>query len=168
MITALLTRADFRRAKAEALGLLRRFKIVEPPVNPIEIARDLNTGVSFVELNPDLQNISGFYDAEEDCIFVNVDEAPVRQTFTIAHELGHRILHSEWARSSAYKVLLRDQAAQSKDIYEQEANTFAANLLVPRFMLDSYWNIASTEDLSKLFAVSVSVIKNRISFEYGA
>ena len=105
MTTSLLTKADFARAKAEALWLLRRFKIAEPPVNPIEIARNLNIGVSFVELNQDLQNISGFYEAEEDCIFVNVDEAPVRQTFTIAHELGHRILHLELAKSSNYNCI---------------------------------------------------------------
>ncbi|WP_218132892.1 ImmA/IrrE family metallo-endopeptidase [Dyadobacter soli] len=158
---------DYRRAKGEAIRLLQQFGLEKPPVNPMEIAQHLGVKVSFVEFEKKLNNISGFYDFEEDTIFVNMDEYPLRQTFTIAHELGHRILHAEWAKSPDYKVLMRDDMG-ANDAKEAEANTFAANLLVPRFMLDKYWEIATTTQLSGLFAVSVPVIKNRISFEYGA
>jgi Zn-dependent peptidase ImmA (M78 family) len=65
-------------------------------------------------------------------------------------------------------MLFRDQDAIDDDPHEKEANSFAANLLVPRFMLDQVWTRYPVEQLSKLFAVSVPVIKNRISFEYGA
>lgn len=92
----------------------------------------------------------------------------MRQTFTVAHELGHKVLHEEWAKSSDYKVLLRDQLLTGDDdFYEKEANAFAANLLVPRKMLDQFWRTATVEQLSQLFAVSVPVIKNRLAFEYG-
>ncbi|MHA4738787.1 ImmA/IrrE family metallo-endopeptidase [Dyadobacter sp. MSC1_007] len=158
---------DYDRAKGEAIGLLQKFGLEKPPVNPMDIAKHLGVKVSFVEFEKKLNNISGFYDFEEDTIFVNMDEYPLRQTFTIAHELGHRILHAEWAKSSDYKVLLREDNL-SNDPKEAEANTFAANLLVPRFMLDKYWDGLPTTQLSELFAVSVPVIKNRISFEYGA
>jgi len=158
---------DYSTAKTEAISLIRKFGLVEPPINPITIAKNLGANVVFVEFEKKLNNVSGFYDFEEDTIFVNMDEYPLRQTFTIAHELGHRILHAEWAKSSDYKVLLREDN-YSNDPKETEANTFAANLLVPRFMLDKYWEDLSTTALSELFAVSVPVIKNRISFEYGA
>ncbi|WP_353718198.1 ImmA/IrrE family metallo-endopeptidase [Dyadobacter sp. 676] len=158
---------DYHRAKGEAISLLQKFGLEKPPVNPMEIAQRLGAKVSFVEFEKKLNNISGFYDFEEDTIFVNMDEYPLRQTFTIAHELGHRILHAEWAKSSDYKVLLREDTGTT-DSKEAEANTFAANLLVPRFMLDKYWEGLSATQLSELFAVSVPVIKNRISFEYGA
>jgi len=123
--------------------------------------------VYFVKFETDKQNISGFFDCEEKAIFVNKDEWPLRQTFTIAHELGHKILHEEWAKSSDYRVLLRDQDHAGDDFHEKEANAFAANLLVPRFMLDKYWKSLSPEQLSQLFAVSVPVIKFRLSLEYG-
>jgi Zn-dependent peptidase ImmA (M78 family) len=98
---------------------------------------------------------------------VNGEEFALRQTFTIAHELGHKILHEEWAKSADYKILYRDQLLNDDDPHEKEANAFAAHLLVPRAMLDLYWDKLSLTELSKLFAVSVPVIKNRLSIEYG-
>ena len=40
-------------------------------------------------------------------------------------------------------------------------------LLVPRFLLDQYWERLSVDQLSTLFAVSVPMTKHRLSFEYG-
>lgn len=48
-------------------------------------------------------------------IYVNKNEYPKRQTFTIAHELGHKILHEPWPVSQDYQVLLRDTTAMIKD-----------------------------------------------------
>jgi Zn-dependent peptidase ImmA (M78 family) len=164
-----LKRPNYRRAQAEALRLLSEAGIVEPPVNPIKIAKDLvGVKVDFVTFTPEEQNISGFYDAEGNVIFVNSEEYPLRQTFTIAHELGHKVLHEDWAKSSEYKVLLRNPDESSVlDFREQEANAFAANLLMPRFMMDRYWEKLSVSELSQLFAVSVPAVKARLSFLYG-
>lgn len=159
---------NYQKAKQAALDILKSQGLIEPPMNPAEIARNLGVNVFFVKFSdPEVaENVSGFYDAGEDAIYVNKDEAPKRQTFTIAHELGHRILHREWAESTEYKVLLR-QDGNSVDPIEKEANAFAANLLVPRHILDKYYRYAGVEKLSELFAVSVPTIKNRLSFEYG-
>jgi len=161
------SRPDYFKAKAEATRILSDFGLLEPPVNPADIAQQLGVRVVFVGFTPEYDSISGFYDFDDETIYVNKYEFPLRQTFTIAHELGHRLLHTEWAKSSDYKVLLRGDT-NGNDPIEMEANSFAANLLVPRFMLDNYWKELSLEQLSALFAVSVPVIRNRISFEYGA
>jgi Zn-dependent peptidase ImmA (M78 family) len=157
---------NYTRAKNEALRLLQANGVDVPPVNPVVIAEASGLKVHFVTFSGTSTNISGFYDYEEQAIFVNKDEYPLRQSFTIAHELGHKILHDEWAKSSEYKVLLRDGPANGDPI-EQEANSFAAHLLVPRYMLDHYWPELNESDLSRMFAVSVPVIKNRLAFEYG-
>jgi Zn-dependent peptidase ImmA (M78 family) len=167
MATDTLVRPNFTKAKKQAMDLLQKFAIEQPPVDPVDLSRRLGLKVLFVEFDEQDKNISGFFDAVENTIFVNKSEFPLRQTFTVAHELGHKILHEEWARSSEYKMLFRDQDASDEEPHEKEANSFAANLLVPRFMLDQVWKKYSVEQLSKLFAVSVPVIKNRISFEYG-
>ncbi len=167
MMAHVLEKPDYARVKREVRRLHEEFCITEPPVDPIRIARGVGVIVYFVTFEREKQNISGFFDCDERAIFVNRDEYPLRQTFTIGHELGHKILHEEWARSSDYRVLLRDSSYQSDEVHEKEANAFAAHLLVPRSMLDRYWKRLSVEKLSTLFAVSEPMIKNRLSFEYG-
>lgn len=159
---------NYRHAQAEALRLLDESGIVEPPVNPVKIAKEVvGMKVDFVTFAPESNNISGFYDPQENAIIVNREEYPLRQTFTVAHELGHKILHEEWAKTSDYKVLLRDSERASDDFREKEANAFAANLLMPRCMMDRYWESLSLSQLSQLFAVSVPAVKARLSFLYG-
>jgi|SRR5580698_5908294 Zn-dependent peptidase ImmA (M78 family) len=156
-------------AQSRALGLLFHAGISVPPVNPISIAEEiLKVPVRFVTFeSSESERISGFYDGEDNVIVVNREEFPLRQTFTIAHELGHKVLHEEWARSSDYQVLLRNPLEQNRDFREKEADAFAANLLMPRFMMDAYYENLSHSELSRLFAVSVPAIKARLSFLYG-
>jgi Zn-dependent peptidase ImmA (M78 family) len=164
-----LEKPNYRLAQSKALDLLATAGVTVPPVNPADIAqRILHVPVRFVVFYPtESERISGFYDSEENAIFVNREEFPLRQTFTIAHELGHKILHEEWARSSEYQVLLRNPQEQSRDFREKEADAFAANLLMPRFMMDEYYENSAPSELSRLFAVSVPAIRARLSFLYG-
>lgn len=164
-LSASTRRADVDGAVAKAAALLAQFGFQAPPVDPVQIARELGFAVHFVQFKDRSSTISGFYDAEERAIYVNRDEYPLRQTFTIAHELGHALLHQEWAASEEYKILRRDQEPNG-DPMEQEANVFAAHLLVPRFMLDQYKDRLDPPKLSKLFTVSIPVINNRIKREY--
>lgn len=158
---------DYRLVKREVSSLLDEYGYEQPPVNPLAIARDKGLDVKFVKFSGEYEGVSGFYDPAEGAIYVNKEDSPLRQTFTIAHELAHAILHQDWAGSEDYKVFWRDTSRNADDPHEKEANAFAANLLVPRRMLDDYYSSLSSSDLSRLFAVSVPVIKNRLSFEYG-
>lgn len=158
---------DYAKVLQAVREIQERFSLAEPPVNPVNIARDLGIAVNFVEFSDDYKKISGFFDCEDNTIYVNEEEWPRRQTFTVAHELGHSIMHADWARSSDYRMLMRDSEYNGDDAHEKEANAFAAHLLVPRFMLDKYWKSTTVEGLSRLFAVSVPMIRNRLAFEYG-
>ena len=165
-----MQRPNYRLAESQALRLLSEAKISAPPINPVSLAEDLvDVRVRFATFeSSESDRISGFYDAENDEIFVNREEPVLRQTFTIAHELGHKVLHEEWARSADYKVLLRNPSSeQSQDFREKEANAFAANLLMPRFLMDQYYDSLSLSNLSNLFAVSVPAMRARLSFLYG-
>lgn len=156
---------DYEKARKNALELLSDFGFDSPPIDPALIARELGIIVNFVEFDKDHENISGFYFAKKNIIYINANEYPPRMTFTIAHELGHQRLHEEWSKSKNYQVLYRDLRNQN-DPKEQEANCFAAHLLVPKFLLDKYKKIASTSELAILFAVSEPVIRNRLKREY--
>ncbi len=162
-----MRKAEYKHAEREARKLLQEAGLSEPPIDPVEIARSLGVSVRFVVFNGDSNEpVSGFYDCEANEIVVNRHEWPLRQTFTVAHELGYKVLHEEWARSDNYRVLLRDPSNTDRDPIEQEANVFAANLLMPRDILDRYYTLP-VEKISRLFAVSVPAVRNRLSFLYG-
>lgn len=159
---------DYGVVKREAAGLLKKYGLTSPPIDPVEIARGEGVGVKFVNFSGDYEGASGFYDPQENAIFVNKDEFPLRQTFTIAHELGHAKLHMDWVNSDDYHIFWRDPSRnKNDDPHEKEANAFAANLLLPRSLLDKYYRGHSVETLSRVFAVSVPFVENRLSFEYG-
>ncbi len=76
--------------------------------------------------------VAGAYLARADrpLIFVNGRQGPVRQRFTLAHELGHHRL--------GHATVMDRPAALSDyghDPWEVEANAFAAELLLPRAAL---------------------------------
>lgn len=161
-----LQRPDFQRAENAALRLLNEAGLYEPPVNPVEIARALGVKVNFVRFSGSSDGVAGLYDPATDSILVNMEEAGVRQTFTVAHELGHRVLHKAWAESDSYKVLWRDSKRYSNDRWEQEANKFAATLLMPRGMVEDYKNL-SLGTFAKIFAVSEQAAGYRLQNLYG-
>jgi Zn-dependent peptidase ImmA (M78 family) len=101
----------------------------------------------------------GAYDSQEKRIYV-VDTLPyTRLAFTIAHELGHHILHQEsdiYYRSQYFKGGVVNKK-------EQEANWFAASLLMPEDVFKAYWN--SSKDINRLasyFGVSKMAAKFRL------
>jgi Zn-dependent peptidase ImmA (M78 family) len=68
------------------------------------------------------------------------DHVPVRQRFTIAHEIGHLLLHEhdQVHVDRGFRVRLRsDISSQGTDRDEMEANRFAAELLMPLKMLQA-------------------------------
>lgn len=71
-------------------------------------------------------------------IAVEQEQSSVRQRFTIAHELGHLLLHSgqEVRVDTNFRVNFRDSnSATAEDVEEIEANAFAARLLMPETFL---------------------------------
>ena len=114
--------------------LLTEFGIQEPPVPVRKLARGKR--VRIVQVQSDDDDIDGFLyrDSREAVIAVNRDRARVRQRFTIAHELGHLLLHEHGKIhvDRGFRVHLRNGASgKGTDRDEMEANRFAAELLMP-------------------------------------
>jgi len=71
-------------------------------------------------------------------IGVNSEHSRTRQRFTIAHELGHLLLHAdEEFHIDEKRPLARrdDVSSQATDAREIEANQFAAELLMPKALV---------------------------------
>jgi Zn-dependent peptidase ImmA (M78 family) len=80
---------------------------------------------------------------------VNKNHALSRKRFTIAHELGHLLLHtkSEVHLDQAIVKMRDARTSAGVDDEEMEANRFAAELLMPRSFLE-----ADLEALGPIYA----------------
>lgn len=110
-------------------------------------------------------------------IVVNAEQAEVRQRFTVAHELGHLLLHGYATAHADRFFKLRDaRSSEGSAVDEIQANQFAAELLMPRRMLleathEQVLDHAAddgvfdqlVEDLAKRFKVSRQAMAIRLS-----
>jgi hypothetical protein len=88
-------------------------------------------------------------------------EHHVRTRFTISHELGHFYLdrHNEYLRGGGRKHGSKGEFA-TNNLVEKEADSFAAGMLMPRFLMDSLVNegelsLDRIDDLATTFKTSL-------------
>lgn len=117
----------------QAYELLKKFKINTVPT-PIEsIAEKLGIIIQKEDFDGDLSGIL-FRDPDGVIIGVNSLHSNPRRRFTIAHEIGHYILHKgdPVHIDRGFRVNFRDsKSSMAIDFEEIEANAFAAALLMP-------------------------------------
>jgi Zn-dependent peptidase ImmA (M78 family) len=160
-----LALADFKRTEREAKRLLEQFGYTTPPIDPETIAEALGIDVVYADFDGEIgHKVAGFIEPAANRIVVNEAQPAVRKNYTIAHELGHHLMHREYAASENYQVLPRMNGYTDggKPDEEREADAFAANLLVPLKMLRRYKDVATISELARLFSVSEEVIRHRL------
>lgn len=151
----------------ETLNILDVYNIDKPIVDVIKIASDKGIQIKEVNMPERYDNVAGFCDKDKKNIYVNIKDNPARKLFTIAHELGHIFLEHE-----NYSVLFRISKKDSDREYaeeEQEANSFAASLLMPDFMVKEYlqkYNLSRSDfkTMSKIFGVPFEAMKNKLDY----
>ena len=156
-------------AEAAAQSILNHFseggKVVLP-VDPVEVARFLGINVYKTKLDNTLSGMIAKVSPQADTdIIVNSEQAPVRQRFTIAHELGHYFaIRSDPIRDGKPFIHRRAQlAACGTDSEEIFANGFAAQLLMPRNeVIDASRIGADAALLAPRFHVSLDAMTNRL------
>lgn len=120
-----------RRAVRKARQLLDRHNVDGAPVPVREIAESM--GLKLVE-KPFPGNVSGmlFRKGHRAVIGVNAAHAVTRQRFTIAHELGHFLLHERDEFIDQVMVDFRNEPSSAGTATQEiEANGFATELLMP-------------------------------------
>jgi Zn-dependent peptidase ImmA (M78 family) len=129
---------------------------------PLEIAKliqFLNIRIEYEDMDRELsgyieKRITGWV------IGVNKYHSDRRRRFTLAHELGHFLLHKDKidAGRKTESMLFRDEDSSP---IEREANEFASDLLIPRpEFVDAIRNgVVSIDALSDIFGVSVAAIR---------
>ena len=161
--------------EARARELLAKLRIGHWPVAVETVARKLGVTVTFVPLEETLSGMIVMKNTAH--VVVNSLHHPNRQRFTIAHEIGHFVLHmqeigSEVHVDKKFLAFARDnKSSDGSDRREIEANRFAAALLVPRDCLvealqGRILDVEDddlVEDLAKRFQVSRQMMAFRIA-----
>ncbi len=145
-----------------------------PPVDVEDVARSLL--VLWIDEADDLRNVpgapadmgrlSGLLIPHELTIWIDSTEAarsPARRRFTIAHEIGHFVLHA--GRSQASPMIhCRGRDLKRSDSIEGEANSFAAALLMPDLLVEQEATSSGCNIplLARLFGVSASAMRLRL------
>jgi predicted transcriptional regulator len=90
-------------------------------------------------------------------IWLSPYTAPTRDTFTIAHELGHYFLHSKMGK---HQIEVKREGNNRE---EWEANCFAASFLLPEQAFRNAWRecAGNTTLVAARFGVSTSVASIR-------
>lgn len=123
-----------------------------------------------------LRDVSGVLvrSADGATIGFNSDHPQTRKRFTIAHELGHFLLHQgqEIRYDHDFRVSLRsEESSEGTNIEEIEANFFAASLLMPNKILladprTAFIDLdddAAVEALAKSYKVSRQAMSLRLT-----
>ncbi len=165
-----------RKIEAMIRKLLREHGTESAPVPVGDIARKLGVKIRFVPFRGEGE-ISGmlFRDSEQTVIGVNSLHHPNRQRFTIAHEIGHMLLHKGMEihiDKALFIVHLRDGvSSEAIDREEIDANRFAAEMLMPKHMLiadlaEREIDLENEEDLlrfSRKYRVSLQAMTYRLA-----
>jgi Zn-dependent peptidase ImmA (M78 family) len=158
-----------REAETKARAARRGLTSILPV--PLEqIARREGIKIELAPLDDELSGMS-FIKNGVAVIVLNLNHHPNRRRFTLAHEIGHHILHKLYLTNNVHVdkiVLNRDVvSSQGLDIKEMEANAFAAELLMPESELRRYHTVDLNDDeflyeLAKKLKVSVTALVYRL------
>ncbi len=155
-------------------SLLKEYNFFKAGFNIESLCKKLGINVIAENFNDD---ISGLFVASDKMPIIsynkNEKDNQNRVRFTIAHELGHYILHSKEQPifiDKQPKVMYRNANSTTGELHkEREANAFAASLLMPRQLIRDEINTApnSSDDaieyLAKRFKVSEQAMSYRLA-----
>lgn len=126
------------KAVESAKRLIAQLKIKDGPIDVEAVARHLGIEVRMMELPDDISGLIKRKGKDgQPVIAVNEEQAETRQRFTIAHEIGHFLLHAlDPVHVDAAQVYFRGlKTPGGFDMREAQANAFAAELLMPSGIL---------------------------------
>jgi Zn-dependent peptidase ImmA (M78 family) len=174
-----LTSSFYSKIEQQVAELLKAVNILQAPVPVDQIARFCGAVVLPYELGNEVSGVL-VYEESRGTIGYNASHSTKRQRFTIGHELAHLLLHVNKHKS---KDLFVDKDfivkwrynkiySQKEFEHEQEANAFAAALLMPKEFLikemqkEKYaemTEIKLIEELAKVFQVSIQAMTYRFA-----
>ncbi len=137
--------------------------------NILELAQKLGLKVMTTIFGD--KSIRGYINSAN-TIYINAEDTPKRQDFTLAHEIGHYKLHGNGHRERIdrydYSHISNKEEREEKEKEETEANYFAASLLVPanklKTLITELGRDLNIRLLANYFNVSEAMLRIRIKW----
>lgn len=162
----------YKYIEDQADSLLQKYNLYHPGFNIEELIKNLDIILLPATFADD---VSGYFviNNGQPVISYDLTATPQRMRFTIAHELGHFILHSKTQAifvDKTPKVFFRNSASASGEVLkEREANAFAAALLMPKLLVIEELKhvevdaVKAVNALAEAFKVSSQAMSFRLS-----
>jgi Zn-dependent peptidase ImmA (M78 family) len=159
--------------ETRATEILRDHGLLDIPVDPLRVAKSL--GIKVMNAVFSEENKSGAIVKRGDIfsIYVNANDSPARKRFTIAHEIGHKLLHMDSGTSIEFvdtedNFRTTDAADQitwtNERQKEWEANAFASALLMSEALVRAEWEqTPDPEIMTAKFQVSLTAMVVRLN-----
>jgi Zn-dependent peptidase ImmA (M78 family) len=143
------------------------------PVPVEKIARRLGVQVRYAPFDGDISGMAHITEGVR-ILGVNSLHHPNRQRFTLAHELGHLLLHPRELERQLHLdkgSLYRDTlSSEGTDPFERTANAFASELLMPKRLIeraiDPRLDLEDDDAVARLarkFRVSITAMHYRLN-----
>jgi len=157
----------FKYIEEKSTSILKEYELLKLPINVNKLSKKLGVGVEPSNFNDE---VSGLFVIKDSKPFIayNVNQSKKRRRFTIAHELGHFILHSKNKSLFVDKnksVMYRNSESSTGELLkEREANAFAAALLMPISLIQSEIKDLNGDDIIEKLASKFNVSTQAMSF----
>lgn len=131
---------------------------------PVDVSRVASALGLRIQYEPMTDEMSGYLErrGEEWIVGVNSHHSGVRQRFTIAHEVAHFVLHRKMQEQ--FRDVIFTRRALGRDDMERQADSFAAQLLMPEVdvVRDVSAGITNVNALAERYNVSGLAMKYRL------
>ena len=134
-----------------------------PGIFPVDVARvaaAMGLRIEYTQLREGVSGMLRSRPNDVPVIFVDADENPARQRFTIAHELGHYV---ERINQGETDFAFIDERGRKYDLHEFYADEFAGNLLMPSDEIDRLRSRGKSNiEMAAHFGVSPAALAMRM------
>lgn len=170
MRTPTLTKPRFPLANRAAMSVLKELGNPKPPIALEHYIIKRNWEIHHLALGGPDGGMVKFTYRNKSCFYILVatdqdpdtsyDEETIRRRrmFTLAHELGHILLHGSFIVDSRDLSYLSEETV---GILEVEANWFASRILMPNYAFDNLTDLLP-DQLATKFDVNITPAKKRL------
>jgi len=147
--------------------LINTFGDIDSMAFPINLNKVVDAyGLTIKQGTFEDDDLQGAFDRASKTVYLSKDEDDFsNKNFTLAHEIGHFKLHEE-VKTDVFSMhqLNTMLARHGEDKIEDQADSFAASLLMPKKVFVKFWKITrSVPTLMTIFGVPSVAVRLRLN-----